>query len=315
MKIISFIYLAYNSLKLSNNLKHPVQNYWHDPVTESSGFFDNHGNIFGFKNNCLEEIRPLYENIPYFRHFQVYNNTKIINYHNCQNHCTFLQSCSQKQKIFQWNDTTLKEHYDSKNIFYRMNHFGHVYAFDTEKWIQKTPKVLSFLQSDEFLQDVYFGKNDQMILLSSHDKIYFVENFELKDVFCISEPSNCIKMHCQQYESYFYIGIQFANNKLITYSFLRVNDASYRFFHSNILHLKENIHDYHLCYPNIYILSSLSFQIFQLKQFDYTPELLCKRYLPRNMIPDSFHLCNGSIYFNGKKEISFFRLIQEKKSI
>ena len=299
-----FIYLSFSSIFLP--LHHnKIQSFWKDG--EKFGFFNSKGNVYEFQNTTF---KPIYAINPFLKSVDICNNLSSMNFlENGKQTSLLLQDKREIMKI-NWNDTTLYQTIFPNETFFRINFFGNYHSYSNNTFYGND---LEDKKKDFFFQSVN-SFDSSLLTINNYNEleIYSFKKNRLQKKFSHTinhyEPIEKVRFH--KNFNYIYITILFQDKKFrVITLFHNEGENSFQYLHHNNIVLKENVKDFVINFPNIYILTENSINIFLVKTFDNFSKLVFKRMFQSNH--DSLFYFNNTLFLTGDKNIDFFNIIKK----
>lgn len=293
------MYLSFSRFFLPTS--HKIMNYWdnHNDI----GFYNTKGEIFQIQNNSIQRISTFH---PFLKEYKYITNSSLIDTISNSKTSSILEDKHKKVHFF-WKDTTLYQTKLPNDVFFRMNYFGNysIYINNThhEKYIHNF-KINEFLQYSSSFQNFLITVNNYNEL-----NIYQYKEGKMEKRFyhLLFYKDIIKKIKVQKLNNYIYINILYRDNsyKSITL-FHNENEDTFRYLHQNDIILRDEVIDFELKFPYVYILTKTNIQCYLLKTFDNFSQLIFKRYIHHNY--NSIYYFQEKLYLSGEKYIDFFSI-------
>lgn len=305
MKVF-FIFLSFSSIFLPFH-KNKILDFWSQTGEDTFGFYNSKGNVYQFKNKTFQ---PIYHINPFIKNIQTHQNISSIQFIDKGKETSLLLKEANEIIKIHWNDTTLYQTMFPNETFFRINFFGDYTTYSNKELYKNT-----ILNKKKELFFQYIGSFDSNLLtINNYNEIeiYSFSNHILYERFRyeISYPKPIEKVRFHKNFNYIYITILFQDKtfKVITL-FHNEELNSFQYLHHNNIILRENVKDFLIIFPNLYILTENSINIFLIKTFDNFSKLVFKRMFQSNH--DGLFYFNNTLFLTGDKNIDFFNIIRK----
>lgn len=299
-----FIYLSFSTIFLpfQNN---KILSFWKDG--ENFGFYNSKGNVYEFKNATF---KPIHTINPFLKNIEISNNLSSFNFIENGKQTSLLLKDKQEIMKINWNDTTLYQTIFPNETFFRTNFFGNYHSYSNKTFYTDN---LEHKKEDFFFQ--YINSFDlNLLTINNYNQIeiYSFEKNRLKKIFSYTmnhyQPIEKVKFH--KNFNYIYITVLFNDKKFkVITLFHNEKINNFQYLHHNNIVLRETIKDFLIVFPNIYILTENSINIFLVKTFDNFSKLIFKRMFQSNH--DGLFYFNNTLFLTGDKNIDFFNIIKK----
>ena len=299
-----FIYLSLSTIFLPFH-NNKILSYWKDG--DNFGFYNSKGNVYEFKNTTF---KPIHTINPFLKNIEFSNNLSSFNFiENGKQTSLLLKDKHEIMKI-NWNDTTLYQTIFPNETFFRMNFFGNYHSYSNKTFYKND---IEDKKKDFFFQSIdSFDSNLLTINNYNEIEIYSLKKNRLKKIFSHTmnhyQPIEKVRFH--KNFNYIYITVLFQDKKFrVITLFHNEKDHNFQYLHYNNIVLMETVKDFIIVFPNIYILTENSMNIFLVKTFDNFSKLVFKRMFQSNH--DGLFYFNHTLFLTGDKNIDFFNIIKK----
>ena len=292
-----FIFLSFSRIFLPNS--HKIINYWDNG--DHIGFYDSKGSLYQFQNHTVSHLSSIN---PFIKNYKYISNYSCIDFISKNKISSIIENKKEKIQFF-WNDTTLYQTILNNNTFFRINYFGKYLTYKNnivnENYI-KNLKINEYLQFSSSFSSFIITINNYNEL-----NIYYYNDNILKKCFShfLFYKDLIKKVKIQKLYNYIYINILYKDNSFKSITLFHDESKNeFRYLHQNDIIIRDEIIDFNLKYPNVYILTKSNIQCYLLKTFDNFSQLIFKRYMNHHY--DSIYYFNEKLYLSGEKYIDFF---------